>query len=118
MPLSYFLSLPLSSLTNSLFPHLLPLPTRLTIKGVALVYEQLLGFDGDEFYTATWPQLAGRKFKECVELFPAAVAIGVVDRFDGSVTLLPEPDYMLSAETGIIVVAEDDDAYECLTVMI
>ena len=23
--------------------------------GIALVYEQLLGFDGDEFYTASWP---------------------------------------------------------------
>ena len=43
-----------------------------------------------------------------------AVAIGVVNRLDGSVTLLPDAFTPLSAETGIIVVAEDDDAYACL----
>jgi ethanolamine utilization microcompartment shell protein EutS len=81
------------------------------------VYEQLLGFDGDEFYTARWPQLAGKRFGDCVALFPAAVAIGVVDRLSGAVTLLPDAQYLLSADTGVIVVAEDDDAYTCLEVL-
>lgn len=41
------------------------------------------------------------------------MAIGVVAA-DGSVILLPDNDYPMSADTGIIVVAEDDDAYEAL----
>ena len=57
--------------------------------------------------------LAGKPFSACVEYFPAAVAIGVVAS-DGSVILLPDNDYPLSADTEIIVVAEDDDAYEAL----
>lgn len=42
-----------------------------------------------------------------------AVAIGVVNP-DGSVILLPDNDYPMSAETGIVVVSEDDDTYEAI----
>jgi hypothetical protein len=42
-----------------------------------------------------------------------AVAIGVVNN-DGSVVLNPSNDYPLSVDTGIIVVAEDDDSYEAV----
>jgi len=30
--------------------------------GIAIVYEHILGFDGDEFYTACWPGLEGKPF--------------------------------------------------------
>jgi len=50
-----------------------------------------------------------------VEYFPMAVAIGVVNG-DGSVILNPPIDYPLHADTGIVVVAEDDDSYECIAV--
>mmetsp|Transcript_4221 Transcript_4221/g.5566 ORF Transcript_4221/g.5566 Transcript_4221/m.5566 type:complete len:1055 (-) Transcript_4221:132-3296(-) len=82
--------------------------------GIAVAYEELLGFDGDEFYTATWPHLAGKKFGSCVEYFPMAIAIGVVNN-DGSVILNPSNDYPLAMDTGIIVIAEDDDSYEAVT---
>lgn len=107
--------------------------------GLAVVYESLLGFAGDEFYTALvkinsklqnenlmllvlnflyilhqWPEMAGKPFSSCVECFPLAVAIGIVRR-DGSVVLLPDKDFPLTAETGIIVIAEDDDAYSATT---
>ena len=81
--------------------------------GIAIVYDQLLGFDGDEFYTATWPEMAGKPFGECVEHFPMAIAIGVVCS-DGSVILKPDNDFPLTADTGIVVVAEDDDSYEAI----
>jgi hypothetical protein len=57
-----------------------------------------------------WPELAGKPFSACVEHFPMAVAIGVVNS-DGSVVLKPDNDFPLTADTGIIVVAEDDDSY-------
>jgi len=47
-----------------------------------------------------------------VEHFSHAVAIGVVNS-DGSVVLKPDNDFPLTADTGIIVLAEDDDSYEC-----
>ena len=40
------------------------------------------------------------------------MAIGVVNS-DGSVVLKPDNDFPLTADTGIIVLAEDDDSYEC-----
>jgi hypothetical protein len=42
-----------------------------------------------------------------------AVAIGVVNS-DGSVVLKPDNDFLITADTGIIVVAEDDDSYSAV----
>lgn len=44
-----------------------------------------------------------------------AVAIGVVNN-DGSVILNPPMDYPLSVDTGIVVIAEDDDSYEAVQI--
>ena len=38
--------------------------------GLANVYAELLGYDGDEFYMAEWPQLVGVPFGELVDRFP------------------------------------------------
>ena len=79
--------------------------------GIAVAYENILGFDGDEFYSSKWETMAGKTFGACVEHFPMAVPIGVVLP-DGEVILKPENDLVLTSETAIIVVAEDDDSYE------
>lgn len=42
-----------------------------------------------------------------------AIAIGVANG-DGSVILNPSVDFPLQADTGIIVIAEDDDSYEAV----
>ena len=65
-----------------------------------------------EFYTKVHPELAGKAFGECVEHFKMAVAIGVVEN-GKRVVLNPPNDYVIQKDTGIVVVAEDDDAYEC-----
>jgi len=75
-------------------------------------YEQLLGFDGDEFYTSHHPELHGKPFSSCVEHFKMAVAIGVVEN-KSTVVLNPSNDYAITKDTDIVVVAEDDDSYEC-----
>lgn len=41
--------------------------------GLAEVYEMFLGFEGDEFYLARWPELTGLTFGELFNRFPNAV---------------------------------------------
>merc|ERR1719253_262182 len=57
--------------------------------GLAKVYEALLGFDGDEFYMAAWPELEGVKFGDLYRHFDDAVPIGI-HQADGMVKLRPE----------------------------
>lgn len=86
--------------------------TASSAKGAGLLqaFDALLGFHDNDFYTAKWPELAGKTFGACVEHFPMAVAIGVVKE-DGEVVLMPDNDFVLTAETGIIVIAEDKYSY-------
>ena len=45
--------------------------------GLAHVLENLMGFDGDEFYIQNWPELEGLLFDEITCRFDDAVPIGV-----------------------------------------
>ncbi len=58
--------------------------------------------------------LVGKPFSACVEYFPMAVPIGVVDASTGQVILLPDSNYQIVEGTGIIVIAEDNESYTCL----
>ena len=44
--------------------------------GLAKVYSSVLGFDGDEFYMAEWPEITGCRFGDLVVRFPDATPIG------------------------------------------
>jgi hypothetical protein len=39
-----------------------------------------LGFEGDEFYCESWPEVTGKTFAEVLRMFPDAVPIGVRTR--------------------------------------
>jgi ion channel POLLUX/CASTOR len=89
-------------------------------KGLAQVFEQLLGFEGSEFYIQEWPDLVGLTFGEVLYRFEEAVVIGILRSSDSttgdgtrSLPLLNPPSDLI-VETGdrIIVLAEDDDTYE------
>ena len=45
--------------------------------GLASVFEAVLGFDGDEFYLESWPEVTGLQFGQLPELFPAGIICGV-----------------------------------------
>jgi hypothetical protein len=51
--------------------------------GLAKVFTEVLGFDGDEFYMQAWPQCVGKKFGDVMPHFHDAIVIGV-KHFDGS----------------------------------
>ena len=78
--------------------------------GVAEVFEELLGFEGDEFYVKKWPECAGLTYGALCHHFPDAIVVGIMDE-DGTVTLCPPQSYLLSPSAAIIVIAEDDDCY-------
>jgi len=78
--------------------------------GLATVFGMMLGFEGDEFYSEEWEELVGKTFREAVFRFPEAVALGIMK--NGRCKLNPGWDYKITEGDRIIVLAEDNDAYE------
>ncbi|WP_329388356.1 NAD-binding lipoprotein [Streptomyces sp. NBC_01351] len=76
--------------------------------GLSLVYQELLDFEGDEFYTAAAQGLAGRTFGEALLSFATSSAVGLL-RADGGVALNPDPGTPIGAGDRIIVISRDDD---------
>jgi len=79
--------------------------------GLAQVFEDLLGFEGNEFYKETWPQLTGRTFGETMFAFADAVPIGIKSMASGKVVLNPPDDYQIRDGDKVLVIAEDNDTY-------
>ncbi|MET9567551.1 NAD-binding lipoprotein [Streptomyces virginiae] len=76
--------------------------------GLSLVYQELLDFDGDEFYTAGAEGLAGRTFGEALLAFTTSSVVGLLHA-DGRVVLNPDTGTEIDAGDRIILVSEDDD---------
>lgn len=76
--------------------------------GLSLVYQELLDFEGDEFYTAAAEGLVGRTFGEVLLSFTTSSVVGLL-RADGSVALNPAPDTELGACDRVVVISRDDD---------
>lgn len=86
--------------------------------GLAFVYDDLLGFEGCEFYVRKWPELVGRKFGDVVRMFPDAVPCGIYSpRSDGGGRMLLNPldSFIIEEGDEIVVIAEDEDSYQPLT---
>eukprot|EP00656_Telonema_subtile_P036514 TRINITY_DN4051_c0_g1_i4.p2 TRINITY_DN4051_c0_g1~~TRINITY_DN4051_c0_g1_i4.p2 ORF type:complete len:409 (+),score=130.31 TRINITY_DN4051_c0_g1_i4:196-1422(+) len=77
--------------------------------GLAQVYDEILGFDGDEFYIEEWEPALGVCFGDLSEHFPDAIPLGI--RNENGVII--KPNMMRPMEPGdeILVLAEDDDTY-------
>jgi hypothetical protein len=78
--------------------------------GVTKAFQELFGFEGDEFYVEHWPETVGLKWQIMLCHFPEAVPIGVKTA-GGDVLLVPDKDYVMQEGDGLVVLAEDDDAY-------
>ncbi|MBZ4324112.1 CASTOR/POLLUX-related putative ion channel [Streptomyces huiliensis] len=76
--------------------------------GLSLVYQELLDFAGDEFYTVREPALAGRTFGEALLAYATSCAVGLL-RADGGLALNPPSDTLIGAADRIVVVTRDDD---------
>eukprot|EP01004_Peranema_trichophorum_P000098 NODE_1011_length_2182_cov_58.000486_g864_i0.p1 GENE.NODE_1011_length_2182_cov_58.000486_g864_i0~~NODE_1011_length_2182_cov_58.000486_g864_i0.p1 ORF type:complete len:686 (+),score=154.15 NODE_1011_length_2182_cov_58.000486_g864_i0:212-2059(+) len=79
-------------------------------RGLALVLEAVLGFEGNEFYIKEWPELHGKTFLDALFHFPDACPLGVMR--NGNVILNPEDNFLFAPGDHLVVLAEDDSAYE------
>ncbi|WP_030712526.1 CASTOR/POLLUX-related putative ion channel [Streptomyces sp. NRRL F-2580] len=75
--------------------------------GLSLVYQELLEFAGDEFYTAAAGGLAGRTFGETLLAFTTSSVVGLL-RGDGGVVLNPDSGTAIAAGDRIVLISEDD----------
>ncbi len=76
--------------------------------GLSFVYEELLGFHGDEIYFIDAAPLVGRSFAQALHQFEDCTLLGVCG-VDGRVQLKPAMDHVLAAGERLIVIAADDD---------
>ncbi|XWS40389.1 hypothetical protein CRYUN_Cryun18bG0137000 [Craigia yunnanensis] len=80
--------------------------------GLAQIWEDILGFENDEFYIKRWPQLDGMQFEDVLISFPDAIPCGVKVAADsGMIILNPDDNYVLKEGDEVLVIAEDDDTY-------
>ncbi|MEV4439285.1 NAD-binding lipoprotein [Streptomyces sp. NPDC049577] len=76
--------------------------------GLSLVYQELLDFAGDEFYTVAEPALAGRPFGEALLGYDTSCVVGLV-RDTGALALNPPSDTVIARGDRLVVVTRDDD---------
>mmetsp|Transcript_28414 Transcript_28414/g.60182 ORF Transcript_28414/g.60182 Transcript_28414/m.60182 type:complete len:1000 (+) Transcript_28414:244-3243(+) len=80
--------------------------------GLASVLEEMMGFEGSEFYFEEWPELTGKTFYDITCRFNDAVPLGIKSSSDGKVYINPANDHMINEGDKILVLAEDNDSYE------
>jgi len=78
--------------------------------GLANVIEELIGFQGSEFYFDLWPELVGKSFFDLTCRFDDAIPAGVKTA-DGKILVNPDNDYILKEGDKLLSLAEDNDSY-------
>eukprot|EP00620_Florenciella_sp_RCC1587_P011752 CAMPEP_0182558640 /NCGR_PEP_ID=MMETSP1324-20130603/2070_1 /TAXON_ID=236786 /ORGANISM="Florenciella sp., Strain RCC1587" /LENGTH=1117 /DNA_ID=CAMNT_0024770819 /DNA_START=443 /DNA_END=3792 /DNA_ORIENTATION=+ len=79
--------------------------------GLANVYAELLGFEGDEFYMTEYPQLVGVSFGKLIDYFDDAIPVGIQLQ-NGDIFLKPPIKRLVGKGERVIVIAEDH-SYTC-----
>jgi len=82
--------------------------------GLAMVLEDLMGFEGDEFYLEEWDKLEGKTFYEAHFSFPDALPIGIhrANAKVGIHEINPDDNSIFNKGDKLLVIAEDNDTYE------
>ena len=80
--------------------------------GLASVLEEMMGFEGSEFYFEEWPELTGKSFYDITCRFDDAIPLGVKCAKDGQVYVNPTNEHVINEGDKILVLAEDNDSYE------
>lgn len=76
--------------------------------GLSVVYDELLGFAGDEIYFVDAAPMVGRSFADALHQFDDSTLLGLCG-VDGRVQLKPPMDRVVAAGERLIVIAADDD---------
>ncbi len=76
--------------------------------GLSVIYDELLGFDGDELYFWDATPLVGRSFGDALHQFEDCTVFGI--RFGGGkVQVGPPMDHIIAPGEQLVVLAADDD---------
>ena len=78
--------------------------------GLSQVITELLNFSGDELYIEYVPALTGKTVREALFCFSNAVVVGLC--VDGKTCLNPSMDTVIGEKDGVVLLEEDDGAYE------
>ncbi|MFF0000182.1 CASTOR/POLLUX-related putative ion channel [Streptomyces avermitilis] len=76
--------------------------------GLSLVYQELLDFAGNEFYTVAEPALADRPFGEALLAYATSSVVGLLHP-DDTVELNPPMERPIAADDRLVLITEDDD---------
>ena len=79
-------------------------------RGLSSVFRELLDFDGDELYFASFPQLVGSTYAATQLAFEKCAVIGLLEA-GGSVVLNPPANTVISQADQVIAVVEDDSMF-------
>lgn len=84
------------------------------ISGLAQVYDNLVGFDGCEFYFyKPKADISGKKYGDIVFHFDTCTVFGI-RREDGTILINPLPDTNIEKGDDLVLIAEDDSAIKYL----
>jgi len=75
--------------------------------GLAIVFLELVNFDGDEIYFTNEPSLHGSTYREAVLGYDSSSVIGI--QKEGKILISPSFNEKIGAEDKIISISEDDD---------
>lgn len=77
------------------------------IRGLSLVYDELLRFEGNEIHFKTFPQTVGKTFGDVLLEVPDACVIGVAKQDGSGHVLNPPADHVVGADEALLLLAED-----------
>ncbi len=81
-------------------------------RGLSQVFHELLDFDGDEIYFASFPALTGTTYAAAQLSFEQCSLMGMLTA-DGEVVLNPPADRPVTAGDQLIGIASDDSTFVC-----
>ena len=81
-------------------------------RGLSQVFHELLDFDGDEVYFASFPALTGTTYAAAQLSFEQCSLMGMLTE-DGKVVLNPPADTVITADDQLIGIASDDSTFRC-----
>lgn len=75
--------------------------------GLAMIYGELLSFNGDEIYFSNSASLVGRKFSDVMLQYSESTVIGIRTK-NGINKLVPNIDHVFEVGESVILISEDD----------
>ena len=79
------------------------------IPGLALVYDELLRFEGNEIHFKAFPQCVGRPFGSVLLDFPNACVVGLASSDGTGHTLNPPADRVIAPHEELLLLAQDSN---------